>query len=337
MRLSEEERYNIVLLHKQGLNLTQIAANVGCDRHDVRRWIDRYNETGGVAENQGRGRKRKLSEVNERAVEWIITGNQAPSIRLVAKRLKTEKKIDVSRETVRRTAHARGLTPFKKQRSSRLTKAHKKARLAFAKKYKDKDWSNVVFTDEHAFKQFRSGNSQHNFAWRHSREQAPTREVERWPITLNVWAGITLQGKSDLVFYQGGLNAQEYQNLLEKTLLPFASDTFEGGEIEWELQQDKATSHTAASTKKWLEDHNVDTINDWPTKGDDINPIENLWSIMDDKLAKRKFRTEKGMKKCLIDEWNKLDEEVVHNLIDSVPNRIRKVIKAKGGHTKNIK
>ena len=324
-------------MHKQGLNHTQIAAKVGCDRHDVKRWVDQYNETGTVADKPRRGRKRKLSEANEHHLERLISGKQAPSIRLATKKVRTEKKVDVGRETVRTTVHSLGLTPFKMQRSSRLMDAHKKARLAFAKKYKDKDWSNVVFTDEHAFKQFRSGNSQHNFAWRHRREQVPTREIERWPITLNVWAGITLKGKTDLVFYEGGLKALEYQRILEKTLLPFASDVFEDDEIEWELQQDKATSHTAATTKKWLEDHNVDTIEDWPTKGDDINPIENLWSIMDERVAKRKFRTEKGMKKAVIEEWKKLEERTVCNLVNSVPDRIRKVMKAKGGHTKNIK
>jgi transposase len=337
MRLTQEQRHNIVLFHKQGKNPTAIAAEVGCTRDTVYHWIKRHHESGGITEKSRPGRKRKLSEANQSYLEKVITGNQSPSIRLATKKLKTEKKVDVGRETVRKTAHARGLTPFKKQRSSRLTDAHKRARLAFAKTYKDKDWSNVVFTDEHAFKQFRSGNSQHNFAWRHSREQVPTREVERWPITLNVWAGITLKGKTDLVFYQGGLKAPEYQRILEESLLPFASDVFEDEEIEWQLQQDKATSHTAATTMEWLEDHNIDTIEDWPTKGDDINPIENLWSIMDERLAKRKFKTEKGMKKAVIEEWKNLDEQVVHNLIDSVPNRICKVIKAKGGHTKNIK
>ena len=67
----------------------------------------------------------------------------------------------------------------------------------------------------------------------------------------------------------------------------------------WELQQDKASCHTAKSTERWLEQHEVDVVEGWPTKGDDINPIENLWAILDEKLESKKFKTENGMKKAI--------------------------------------
>jgi len=37
-----------------------------------------------------------------------------------------------------------------------------------------------------------------------------------------------------------------------------------------------------------------DVVEGWPTTGDDINPIENLWAILDDRLESKKFTTEKG-------------------------------------------
>ena len=49
------------------------------------------------------------------------------------------------------------------------------------------------------------------------------------------------------------------------------------------------------STKTWLERHEVAVVEEWPTKGDDINPIENLWAILDERLESKKFTTE-GMK-----------------------------------------
>ena len=62
-------------------------------------------------------------------------------------------------------------------------------------------------------------------------------------------------------------------------------------------QQDKATCHTAKSTKAWLERHEVAVVEEWPTKGDDINPIETLWAILDERLESKKFTTEAGKKK----------------------------------------
>ena len=48
-----------------------------------------------------------------------------------------------------------------------------------------------------------------------------------------------------------------------------------------------------------LEQHGVAVVEGWPTKGDDINPIENLWALLDERLEDKKFKTEKGMKKKL--------------------------------------
>ena len=74
---------------------------------------------------------------------------------------------------------------------------------------------------------------------------------------------------------------------------------FEDEKQGWELQQDKDSCHTAKSTKRWLEQHGVGVVEDWPTKGDDINPMENLWAILDERLESKKFRTQKGMKKAI--------------------------------------
>ena len=71
--------------------------------------------------------------------------------------LKRQKVSDVSYKTVQRTVHRRGLHAFKQRKTSRLSKAHKRGRLKFARTNIKKDWSNVVFSDEHKFKQFKGG------------------------------------------------------------------------------------------------------------------------------------------------------------------------------------
>ena len=108
-------------------------------------------------------------------------------------------------------------------------------------------------------------------------------------------------------------------------------------ENDWELQQDKASCHTAKSTERWLEQHGVDVVEGWPTKGDDINPIENLWAILDEKLESKKFKTENGMKKAIRQVWDEVDLSLLHNLISSVPDRLRRIRKAKGGPIKAVK
>ena len=68
----------------------------------------------------------------------------------------------------------------------------------------------------------------------------------------------------------GTLDAHTYQDILQKKLLPAAQEWFQDEKEAWELQQDKASCHTAKSTKRWLEQHGVDVVEGWPTKGDDM-------------------------------------------------------------------
>ena len=67
------------------------------------------------------------------------------------------------------------------------------------------------------------------------------------------------------------------------------------------------------------------------------NPIENLWAILDERLEDKKFKTEKGMKEKIRQLWDELDSSLLHNLIDSIPDRLRRIRKAKGGSIKGIK
>ena len=168
------------------------------------------------------------------------------------------------------TVHRRGLHAFEHRKTSRLSKAHKRGRLQFAKTNIKKDWSNVVFSDEHRFKQFKGDNPRHNFVWAKSVSEVPGHEMERWGLTVDAWGGFSSQGKTELAFYEDTLDAPAYQDILEKSLLPVAKGWFEDEKGGWELQQDKASCHTAKSTTGWLEQHEVEVVEGWPTKGDDI-------------------------------------------------------------------
>ena len=78
-----------------------------------------------------------------------MRGKRRRSSRVIAREPKRQKVCDVSYSTVQRTVHRRDLRAFKQQKTWRLCKTHKRGRLKFAKTNIRKDWSNVVFSDEH--------------------------------------------------------------------------------------------------------------------------------------------------------------------------------------------
>jgi hypothetical protein len=129
--------------------------------------------------------------------------------------------------------------------------------LRFASANRNKDWSKVVFSDEHKFKQFKGGNPVHDQVWAKSPSEVPGKEVERWGLTVDVWAGISTLGKTELFIYEGGVGAEDYQDILRHGLVPAAQEWFEDVKSGWELQQDKATCHTAKSTTRFLEDQGI--------------------------------------------------------------------------------
>jgi hypothetical protein len=157
-------------------------------------------------------------------------------------------------------------------------------------------------------------------------------------VTNTVCVGWNLEERQNsLSFYSGSLTAVDYQEILAKSLLPAAEAMFESRGNSWELQQDKASCHTAKSTKKWLADQGVAVLDSWPTKGDDINPIENLWAILDERLSRRRFTTLAGMKKTLVQEWDILSQDLLDNLINAIPDRLRRITLASGGSIKRVK
>ncbi len=85
-------------------------------------------------------------------------------------------------------------------------------------------------------------------------------------------------GVGPLCFLKTNVTAPVYQEILE--LFKDADFIF---------QQDLSPAHTAKSTKSWLNDHGVGVL-DWPANSPDLNPRENLWSIVKSKMRNKRAK-----------------------------------------------
>ena len=69
---------------------------------------------------------------------------------------------------------------------------------------------------------------------------------------------------------------------------------------------------------------------DWPSNSPDLNPIENLWSIVKRNVEKRMPRNLEDLKRMMVEEWNNIPDETIINLVKSMKNRCQLVIKNNG-------
>ena len=71
---------------------------------------------------------------------------------------------------------------------------------------------------------------------------------------------------------------------------------------------------------------------DWAPKSPDLNPIEMLWSILDKKLASKLIYPKAALMDRLQKEWDNVDQDLCIKIVESMPESIRKCMKANGGH-----
>ncbi len=95
------------------------------------------------------------------------------------------------------------------------------------------------------------------------------------------------------------------------------------------LQQDNAPPHISRATKRFFQDERVDVL-EWPPNSPDLNPIENAWSFLKDRIGIRCPKSLQELESIACEEWDKLPKTLLINLIDSMPRRIAEVIIRKG-------
>ena len=221
--LSEVERAQIVILHKEGLSEREITKRISRSKTAVHQAIMRFKNFGSYKDKKRSGRSRKTTPRDDHLIRRIVVKSPTASCKNIRSAL-LQKGTSIHRTTVsRRLVHDFKLKAHKPAKKTRLTNAMKAKRLAFAQKYAhwDEDrWDNVLFSDESTIQQFAQRK-------RHVRRPVGARYDDRYtlatakhPPSVMIWGAMSTKGTAGLFFLPTGttMNGARYLDVLKNKL-----------------------------------------------------------------------------------------------------------------------
>ena len=137
---------------------------------------------------------------------------------------------------------------------------------------------------------------------------------------------ISVAGTGPLVRLHGKINATVYKEILKKHVpnLRIAINQLAV------FMQDNALCHTA---KTFLSEEDV-TVMEWPAQSPDMNPIENVWKLLNERVKEKNPRNVKELWINLKGEWEKISVDESKILIRLCSKKCQAAIQSKGLHIK---
>lgn len=131
-----------------------------------------------------------------------------------------------------------------------------------------------------------------------------------------------LFGLGELTDIQGRFTADQYVEILEEVMLSSVRAYALPYPERVIFMHDRSPIHTAHVITRWFaEQRNIEVL-DWPSKGCDMNPIENIWANIVNVWEPENERTRAALEQHTRREWEVLrrKQQLVYNNVTSVPN-----------------
>ena len=190
----------------------------------------------------------------------------------------------------------------------------------------------MIFSDEKTFSSQRKGSKR---VRKFRGEPSPLFTLKSLrKINLNVWGCITANGVGKIVRVSENFNGAQYTNVL-KTVL----SEMKQSQPDCIFMQDNASIHKVENVMQLFANLEISTLN-WPAKSPDLNPIENVWGLMQirlDQLYDKQGKEPKNANELFITiekVWNEITQKEIQNLYQSLPKRMQSVVDLNGNRTK---
>jgi hypothetical protein len=318
--------------------------------HGLKTLLANIDKTGEIKRKEGSGRPRTIrNEENIEAVEeMILSQEDKPGTHSTPTEISLE--LGIPRSSVYRIIDEElALRPLKKQKVQRLSDVDMEKRLVRSQRllriFTMKALDNAFFSDEKIFKLNQLYNRKNDVVYAPKRvkksevsEERILREHAGFPEKVMVSVGISKAGKTSVLFVDEGctVNADYYCNNLLRRMIPEMNKLVKG-KNKYLFMQDGARAHTARISLEMLRDEKQLQLlepTNWPPNSPDINPVDYcIWGTLERNVYRgRKITDLNTLKSAIVEEWAKIPQETINRSIDAFRSRLRKVIKAEGGH-----
>ena len=338
-RIPENLRERALGMLGAGCTTAEVAAPVGASVQSIRSLRRRFAQTGSTRDLPRSGRPRVTSRAQDRYILNQHLRDRFRTATATAAVTPGTHNNRISAQTVRNRLAESGLHGRRPYVGSVLTLCHRNNREQWALghiNWTRQRWRTILFTDESRFALSR-GDGRVRLYRRRNERYADCCVLQRDRFggggSVMVWGGIAYGYRTRLVVIDGNLNAQKYR---EDILGPHVVPLLQTHKVITTLQQDNATSHVARVNIQFLQNHNVDFIDDWPSKSPDLNPIEHLWDNLDRRVRRRPNppNNVNDLRAALLEEWNNIPQADINRLVLSMRRLCQAVSIARGGHTR---
>ena len=157
------------------------------------------------------------------------------------------------------------------------------------------------------------------------------------------WVGVCYDGKTQIRITDKGtkVNLAFY---IKKVLKPFLDEDIPmlfPGERKRDMvfYHGSASSHTAKTTINCLKSRSVNFLylmSGWQSHLIPAPMDYKIWVILKWKLQKGNINTIRGLKKVLMEDWQRLDQTVINKTLQSWPKQCRMIYYCNGSHIQHF-
>jgi transposase len=322
--ISENKRAQAVALFDAGLKITSIARQLHISWTAVKNAIKRYREHDTFKDLSRTGRPSKITPRATRHLKRLTRGANRTNANIITQNLNDSLSTCISATTVKRHLHKMGYKYTTKIKKQYLKKIHKVKRIAWCKKFSSytiEDWRRIIFSDESTYYVLKRKNKM--MVWWTKAEELDPDCLQQISTgnggKVGVWGAICGYGTTSALLYSDNMNSTKYCEVLNNQLIPSIKRLPKGK--KYALQHDLAPWHTSNIVKEQIRKLKINIL-EWPPNSPDLNVVEELWSIIDKRLASKTINAKAELEKRLQEEWDKITITLCRSLVDSMPEPV---------------